>query len=73
MKMSTRILFLMIFLDVFFIGGAAWLIIQLQNGAWGTSSSDETIRRIMVVAGTAVGGITPILLVFWFALRRKGM
>ena len=55
------------------MGAAVWMVMQVQNGSWTTSTPEEAIRRIMVVAGTMVGGLTPLFLLLWFGLRRKGL
>ena len=63
----------MVFVDIMLMGAAVWMVMQVQNGSWTTSTPEEAIRRIMVVAGTMVGGLTPLFLLLWFGLRRKGL
>ena len=73
MEASIRLIILMVLVDIVLIAATVWMVMQVQNGSWTTSTPEEAIRRIMVVAGTMVGGLTPIFLLLWLGLRRKGL
>lgn len=73
MKKSTRALVGMVVIDALILAGAAWLIWQIKSGAMRTAVPEiEAIQTITSTAGGAIGIVTGVLIVAFFALRLKG-
>ena len=72
MKKSTRALTEMAVLDALLVAGAAWMVWQVQTGAWNTPNPAATIAEITRTAGGAIGIVTALLLVAFVVHRWRG-
>jgi uncharacterized protein (TIGR03382 family) len=72
MKKSTRALVGLIVLDLILVAGAAWMVRQVQTGAWNAPDPAESITRITSTAGGAIGIATAVLLLAFVVHRRRG-
>ena len=72
MKKSTRALAGMVVLDALLVAGAAWMVRQVQTGAWNTPDPIDTITAITRTAGGAIGIVTALLLVAFVVHWRRG-
>ena len=72
MKKSIRVLAGMVVIDALLVAGAAWMVWQVQTGAWNTPDPAETITEITRTAGGAIGIVTALLLVAFVVHWRRG-
>lgn len=73
MRKSTRALVGMVLIDLLLLLGTGWLVLQVRSGAWSTSvPPGEAIGTITTIGGGAIGLVTAILLLAFFAHRKKG-
>jgi hypothetical protein len=73
MKKSTRALVGLIVIESLLFVGAAWMVIQVQTGAWqATVSKAEAISTITSGVGGIMGFVAAVLLLAFFIHRRRG-
>lgn len=72
MKKSTRALVGLVFLELFLLGGTAWMVMQTKSGVWHASDPAEAISLITSTGGAAMGLIGVVLLLAFFHHRRNG-
>lgn len=72
MKKSTRALVGLVVLELLVLGGAFWLVGQVQSGAMQAPDPAEAIARITQVAGGAMGVIAVILTLAFVTHKRRG-
>jgi Na+/glutamate symporter len=72
MKKSTRALTGMVLLDGIVGSGAAWMVWQIQSGAWNAPDPAAAVAYISKTAGGIIAVITGVLVVAYFVHRRRG-
>ncbi|WP_374636975.1 hypothetical protein [Paracoccus sp. (in: a-proteobacteria)] len=72
MKPSTRILWLLLLIELLLMAGAAFMVRQVTTGAWHAPDPAEALRRILTVAGGVIPLVALPFVVIFTALRRKG-
>ena len=72
MKKSTRALIGLVILELFLLGGTAWIVMQTKTGAWHASNPDEAVSLITSTGGAAMGIVGVILMLAFFHHRKNG-
>ena len=73
MRKSTRALVGMVVLDLILLAGTGWMVLQVRSGAWTTNvPPEEAIGTITSIGGAAIGVVSVVLLMAFFAHRKKG-
>lgn len=72
MKKSRRALVGMVVLDLLILLGAGWMVLQTRSGVWRSSDPEKATSLITSSAGGAIGVISAILLIAFFAHRSRG-
>ena len=72
MKKSTRALVGLVVIELFLLGGTAWMVMQTKSGAWHSDSPGEAISLITSTGGAAMGLVGVILLLAFFHHRKNG-
>lgn len=73
MKRSTRVLILLVVFEICLASLWLWLMAGLRSGDL-TPSGDpaEAVATVSETLGMVMGVLGGVMLVVWFALRRKG-
>lgn len=72
MKKSVRALVGLVIIELFLLGGTAWMVAQTTSGAWHASNQAEAISTITSTGGGAMGIVGVILLIAFFRHRKNG-
>lgn len=73
MRKSARALLGMVLLDLLIAAGTGWFVMQVRTGALVTAAPPErAIGTITTIGGSAIGVATAVLLVAFFAHRKRG-
>ena len=74
MKRSTRVLILLVVLEVLLLGLGSWLLGGLADGSLHASASPaDAAATVWSVLGGVAGALAGLLLVIWFVMRRRGL
>lgn len=73
MRKSKRALIGMVVIDLLLAVGIGWMVTQVQTGAWKTNVPPaDAIGTITTIGGAGIGVVTAILMVAYFAHRKRG-
>ena len=72
MKKSARALVGLVVIELFLLGGTAWMVAQTKSGAWNSPNPAEAISMITSTGGAVMGGVGVILLIAFFRHRKNG-
>lgn len=72
MKKSVRALVGLVVIEAALLGGTAWMVWQVQRGAWTTRDPAAAIAQITRTGGGAMGIVAAILILAFIVHRKNG-